>query len=86
LIATSQMADEDAIYISTLGTERAARGRGVAKALLHKAFVAGMERGWGLAKLNVDSTSSTSAPQLYRSVGMTVEFAINAWQLEVRAG
>jgi mycothiol synthase len=86
LIATAQMADEDAIYISTLGTKPSARGRGVAKALLGQAFAAGVERRWGLAKLNVDSASSTSAPQLYRSVGMTVEFAMNAWQLEVPAG
>jgi mycothiol synthase len=85
LIGTAQMADEDAIYISTLGTKPSARGRGVGKALLRKAFAAGVERGWGWARLNVDSASSTSAPQLYRSVGMTVEFAMNAWQLEVRA-
>ncbi len=86
LIATGQMADEDAIYISTLGTRASARGRGVAKSLLRKAFAAGVEHGWSWAKLNVDSTSATSAPQLYSSVGMTVDFAMHAWQLDVPAG
>lgn len=85
LIASRQMADEDAIYIATLGTLRAARGRGVGKALLRKAFAAGVELGWRTAKLNVDSSSSTSAPALYGGVGMTVEFAMHAWQRDVPA-
>jgi mycothiol synthase len=85
LIATSQMAEEDAIFVATLGTLASARGRGVAKSLLHKAFAAGLARGWSQAQLGVDSDSSTSAPQLYYSVGMTVSFAMHAWQLEVPA-
>ncbi len=86
LIATAQMADEDAIYVSTLGTKPSARGRGVARSLLYQAFAAGVDRGWSLARLTVDSGNRTSALQLYTGVGMTVEFAIRAWQLEVAAG
>jgi mycothiol synthase len=85
LLGTSQMAEEDAIFISWLGTLSSARGRGVAKSLLRKAFAAGLERGWSQAQLGVDSDSPTSAPQLYSSVGMTVSFAMHAWQLEVPA-
>jgi mycothiol synthase len=85
LIATSQMAEEDAIFVATLGTLASARGRGVAKSLLRKAFAAGLARGWSQAQLGVDSDSPTSAPQLYYSVGMTVSFAMHAWQLEIPA-
>jgi GNAT superfamily N-acetyltransferase len=83
LIASRQMADEDAIYIAVLATRREARRRGVAKALLHKAFARGLAEGWSTAKLNVDSESSTSAPALYAGVGMTVEFAVLAWRRQV---
>lgn len=86
LIANRQMADENAMYIAMLATRREARGRGAAKALLRKAFAAGLAEGWGAAKLNVDSESSTSAPALYASVGMSVEFALHAWQQQVVAG
>jgi mycothiol synthase len=86
LVANRQMADEAAIYIAIVATRQEARGRGVAKALLHKAFAAGAAEGWSTAKLNVDSESNTSAPALYASVGMTVEFAMLAWRREVRAG
>lgn len=85
LIASRQMADEDAMYIAVLATRRESRGRGVARALLHKAFAAGYAEGWSTAKLNVDSESNTSAPALYAGVGMTVEFAMLAWQREVEA-
>lgn len=86
LIASRQMADEDAMYIAVVATLREARGRGVAKALLRKAFAAGLAEGWSTAKLNVDSSSSTSAPALYGAVGMTVAFVIHAWQQQVAAG
>lgn len=85
LVGSSQMAEEDAIFISWLGVLPHARGRGVAKSLLRKAFAVGLERGWSQAQLGVDSDSPTSAPQLYSSVGMTVAFAMHAWRLEVPA-
>jgi mycothiol synthase len=83
LIGTSQMADEDAIYVATLGARREARGRGVATSLLRHAFADGRERGWGFAKLNVDTESSTAAPSLYRGLGLEVTFAMRAWQRTV---
>ena len=85
LLASSQMADEGAIYVSTLGTLAAYRGRGVAKSLLRKAFAAGLERGWTQARLGVDSDSPTAAPQLYLGLGFTVSFAMHAWRLDVAA-
>ena len=83
LIASRQMADEDAIYIATFATVRAARGRGVAKALLRRAFAAGWAEGWSRATLNVDAENTTAAPALYASVGLTVAFSGHAWLREV---
>jgi mycothiol synthase len=85
LIGTSQMAEEDAIYVATLGARREARGRGVATSLLRHAFADGLERGWGFAKLNVDTESSTAAPSLYLGLGLEVTFAMRAWQRTVES-
>jgi mycothiol synthase len=86
LIATRQMADEDAMYIATLATRREFRGRGVATALLRKAFAAAQAEGWSAAKLDVDSESTTSAPSVYAGVGLEVAHAVRAWLREVEAG
>jgi mycothiol synthase len=86
LIATRQMADEDAMYVATLATRREFRGRGVATSLLHKAFAAARAEGWSAAKLDVDSESTTSAPAVYAGVGLEVAHAVRAWLREVPAG
>jgi mycothiol synthase len=86
LIATRQMADEDAIYVATLATLREYRRRGVATSLLRKAFAAGLAEGWSVAKLNVDSQSTTAATSVYAGVGLEVAFSVRAWGREVPAG
>lgn len=83
LVATRQMADDDAIYVAVLATLRAARRRGVGTALLREAFAAGRAQGWSLARLNVDAESTTSAPSLYAGVGLVVSFSAQAWMREV---
>lgn len=85
LIATRQMADEDAMYVGILATARSARGRGVGSSLLRYAFAAAIDQGWSAAKLDVDSDSPTAAPSVYAGVGMTVAFAMRAWRTEVFA-
>lgn len=72
--------DENAGYVLRLGVERAARGRGVAKALLLSAFAGMRERGRAAALLHVDSANATGATQLYESVGMRAVVVIDMWR------
>jgi mycothiol synthase len=85
LIATRQMADENAMYVGIVATAREARGRGVGSSLLRTAFAAALAQGWAAAKLDVDSDSPTSAPSVYAGVGLEVAFAMHAWQADVPA-
>jgi mycothiol synthase len=78
--------DEGAGYVLRLGVEKAARGRGVAKALLLSAFAGMRERGRGSALLHVDSANATGATRLYESVGMTPVVVIDVWRAELPVG
>jgi ribosomal protein S18 acetylase RimI-like enzyme len=83
LIATRQMQDEGALYVSTLGVRRQGRGRGVARSLLREAFAEARRRGLERVSLTVDGASPTGATALYRSEGMTVDFAMGILQRPV---
>jgi ribosomal protein S18 acetylase RimI-like enzyme len=83
LIASTQAADDATLYVGTVGTLPRARGRGVARSLLHRAFAEAPARGWSRAMLNVDGQNPTGATALYRSVGMEIEFAMSAWHRTV---
>jgi ribosomal protein S18 acetylase RimI-like enzyme len=83
LIGSTQAAEDDALYVASLGTLRQARGHGVAHSLLGRAFAEVPARGWSRAMLNVDGENPTGATALYRSVGMEVEFAMSAWHRTV---
>jgi mycothiol synthase len=72
--------DEDAGYVWRLGVERAARGRGVASALLLTAFAAMRARGRTGVLLHVDSANATGATALYESVGMRPVMVIDVWR------
>lgn len=72
--------DEDAGYVARLGVEPAARGRGVARALLLSSFAGMRERGLRAALLHVDSANATGATALYESVGMRPVLVIDAWR------
>lgn len=67
-------------YVHYLGTLRAGRGRGVAKALLWQAFSTNRDEGLGGTTLFVDAESPTGATALYQSVGMVRERAMLDWQ------
>jgi GNAT superfamily N-acetyltransferase len=71
----------DTGYVDTLGTLRAYRGRGLAKALLLTAFAEFHRRGFRKVVLGVDATSPTGALELYQSVGMTAEH--EGWRYEL---
>lgn len=85
LIATTQMVDEGALFVDTLGTLTTARKRGVGTALLHASFADAQRQGLTHVRLNVDSLNQTGATRLYEAVGMRVEFAIHGWQREIVA-
>lgn len=72
--------DEDAGYVHRVGVERAARGRGVAKALLLSAFAGMRERGRRAALLHVDSANATGATALYEAVGMRPVVVLDVWR------
>jgi GNAT superfamily N-acetyltransferase len=60
-------------YVGLLGVRRPWRGRGLAKALLHRTFAEFWRRGLTHVTLGVDAESPTGATQLYERVGMRVE-------------
>lgn len=68
-------------YIASLGVLRAWRGRGIAQALLHRAFADLAARGHPEVTLGVDATSPTGAVALYEKVGMTVRHRYMTYDL-----
>lgn len=60
------------LYISMVGTTRAARGRGVGTALLTTAIAAAKADGFESASLHVDADSPTGAVGVYERLGFTV--------------
>jgi mycothiol synthase len=61
------------LFIGLVGTRRAARGRGIASALLIRALAAAREAGFSSGSLLVDADSPTGAVGLYQRVGFTVK-------------
>lgn len=60
------------LYVATLGTIRAWRGRGVAGALLAHALAAAADRGFGRSSLTVDTRNPTGALGVYDRAGFTL--------------
>ena len=60
------------LHISLIGTRRAGRRRGIASALLFRAFAAATAAGLTTASLGVDADSPTGALGLYERAGFTV--------------
>jgi ribosomal protein S18 acetylase RimI-like enzyme len=65
-------------WVGELGVRAPWRGRGIASALLRRAFAAFASRGLARVMLNVDSENSTGAVRLYESVGMGT---LRAWDV-----
>jgi mycothiol synthase len=80
LVANQQFVEDDnAGYIRSLGVTRAARGHGVAKALLRHYFSASQAEGRAAVLLHVDVANVTNALGIYESVGMRPILEIDAW-------
>jgi len=59
--------------IPLVGTRRAARGRGIASALLVRALTEAKTDGFATASLTVDADSPTGAVGIYKRLGFTVQ-------------
>jgi len=73
-------------YVGSLGVVRSWRGKGLARALLTRAFAAYQARGMRAVALDVDADSLTGATKLYRSVGMRPVRSETAYLIELRPG
>jgi ribosomal protein S18 acetylase RimI-like enzyme len=65
-------------WVGELGVRAPWRGRGIASALLRRAFATFASRGLPRVMLNVDSENSTGAVRLYERVGMRT---VRAWDV-----
>lgn len=66
-------------YLEYLGVHRSARGRGIAKALLHAAIRDAAQRGRVRVGLEVDADSPTGADGLYRTMGWETTEVTESW-------
>lgn len=70
-------------YVDYIGVHRLARGRGVAKALLHTVIHDAAERGNNRVGLEVDDDSPTGADGLYVSLGWTTAYKTESWHQDI---
>ena len=80
----SSVLREDALgfegsYVDYIGVHRRARGRGVAKSLLHTAIADAARRGRNRVGLEVDADSPTGADGLYRAMGWVTDYRTQSW-------
>ncbi|HEY7717136.1 MAG TPA: GNAT family N-acetyltransferase [Pedococcus sp.] len=70
-------------YVDYIGVHRRARGRGVAKALLHTVIADTARRGRNRVGLEVDADSPTGADGLYTSMGWQTAYRTESWHRDV---
>ncbi|WP_207769207.1 GNAT family N-acetyltransferase [Nocardioides currus] len=73
----------DGSYVSYLGVLDTARGRGVAKGLLHTIIADAAARGRDRVGLEVDADSPTGADGLYTAMGWGTKYVTESWHREV---
>jgi mycothiol synthase len=71
-------------YVDYIGVHRDARGRGVAKALLHTALRDAADRGRNRVDLEVDADSPTNADEIYLSMGWETNYCTESWHADCR--
>jgi mycothiol synthase len=69
-------------YVEYIGVHRRARGRGVAKALLHTVIGDAHDRGRNRVDLEVDADSPTGADGLYLSMGWVNSYTTQSWHAD----
>jgi len=70
-------------YVEYIGVNRQARGRGVAKAMLHSVIGDAAARGRDRVGLEVDADSPTGADQLYVSMGWRTDYVTESWHKDI---
>ncbi|NYJ75444.1 GNAT family N-acetyltransferase [Allobranchiibius huperziae] len=75
----------DGSYIDYIGVHRRARGRGVAKGLLHAVIADAASRGRNRVDLEVDADSPTQADGLYLSMGWVTKYRTQSWHRDIDA-
>ena len=88
LVSSVLPADDDGrhgSYVDYIGVHQRARGRGVAKALLHTVIRDAHERGRSRVDLEVDADSPTGADGLYVSMGWTTAYVTESWHATATA-
>ncbi|EYR62507.1 GCN5 family acetyltransferase [Actinotalea ferrariae CF5-4] len=76
-------AGPDGTYVAYLGVTQAARGRGVATALLRAVIADAASRGRDRVSLEVDADSPTGADRLYAAMGFERRYATESWHRDV---
>jgi mycothiol synthase len=69
--------------VEYIGVDGNARGRGVAKALLHTVIADAAARGRDKVGLEVDADSPTGAEGLYTSMGWETAYTTQSWHKEL---
>ena len=70
-------------YVEYIGVHRRARGRGVAKALLHTVIADTAQRGRNRVGLEVDADSPTGADGLYTAMGWVTDYRTQSWHRDL---
>ena len=73
----------DGSYVSYLGVQQSARGRGVAKSLLETIIADAAQRGRDHVGLEVDADSPTGADGLYVSMDWQTSYVTQSWHRDV---
>jgi ribosomal protein S18 acetylase RimI-like enzyme len=76
-------AGHEGTYVEYIGVHREARGRGVAKSLLHTVIADAAQRGRDRVGLEVDDDSPTGADGLYHSMGWETDYVTESWFKEL---
>ena len=84
-VSPPSAAGELGSYVDYIGVHRRARGRGVAKALLHTVIADAARRGRTRVGLEVDADSPTGADGLYTSLGWRTDHTTESWHRYVDA-
>jgi GNAT superfamily N-acetyltransferase len=82
-VLPANAAGVEGTYVEYIGVNRNARGRGVAKGLLHAVIGDAIERGRDRVSLEVDADSPTGADGLYKSMGWVTDYVTESWHKDV---
>ncbi len=86
LVGTELSAAPDGVpgsYVDYIGVLESARGRGVAKGLLHTIIADAASRGRDRVGLEVDADSPTGADGIYVSMGWRTSYVTQSWHRDV---